>query len=48
MRLIAGLRLDARLKVIRLCFWLSKRLVTVGAAIGLWANQRLRAMEKDL
>lgn len=47
MRLIAGLSLAMRLKFIRLCFWLSKRMVTAGAELGTWAAQRLRAMEKD-
>ncbi|MET4425861.1 hypothetical protein [Bradyrhizobium sp. RT3a] len=47
MRLIAGLSLAVRLKFIRLCFWLSKRMVTHGADLGAWAAQRLRAMERD-
>jgi hypothetical protein len=47
MRLITGFWLAARLKFIRLCFWLSKRMVTMGADLGAWAAQRLRAMEKD-
>ena len=46
--MIAGLRLAARLTVIRLCFWFSKRMVTVGAELGAWAAVKLRAMEKDL
>ncbi|GLR91229.1 hypothetical protein [Bradyrhizobium iriomotense] len=46
MRLIAGLRLAARLKVIRLSLWLSKRMASVRAVLGLWAHERLRALEK--
>lgn len=48
MRLIDDLWFAARLKTIRLCMRLSKRMVIAGADLGAWAAKQLRALEKDM